>query len=134
MYYYSNPQQNQFGGNQGYMQNQTSYITPILKGRPVSSIEEARAAQIDFDGSLFIFPDVANKRIYTKQINIDGTATLNQYNLAQPTTPAAAVSDINSQTFVTREEFTSTLAQLKEMIQNQKDTKQSSNKEAIALF
>ncbi len=37
-----------------------------LKGRPVSSIEEARAQSIDFDGSVFYFPDIANKRIYTK--------------------------------------------------------------------
>jgi hypothetical protein len=37
-----------------------------LKGRPVTSIDEARAASIDFDGSVFYFPDVANKCIYTK--------------------------------------------------------------------
>ena len=42
---------------------------PALKGRPVSSFEEARAMTIDFDGSTFFFPDTANKRIYTKQIN-----------------------------------------------------------------
>ena len=59
---------------------QTYYQQPIripgLKGYPVSSLEEARAAVVDFDGSIFIFPDIVNKRIYTKQINIDGTATL----------------------------------------------------------
>jgi hypothetical protein len=37
-----------------------------LKGRPVSSIEEARATTVDFDGTIFYFPDLANKRIYTK--------------------------------------------------------------------
>lgn len=47
-----------------------------IKGRPVSSIEEARAISIDFDGSVFYFPDLANRRIYTKQINMDGTASL----------------------------------------------------------
>ena len=47
-----------------------------IKGRPVASIEEARASIIDFDGSIFYFPDLANKRIYTKQINMDGTALL----------------------------------------------------------
>lgn len=50
-----------------------------LKGRPVTSLEEARAAQIDFDGSVFFFPDIANGKIYTKQINLDGTATLKEY-------------------------------------------------------
>jgi hypothetical protein len=52
----------------------------------VSSLEEARATSIDFDGSIFYFPDLANRRIYTKQINLDGTVTLNMYELkAMPT-------------------------------------------------
>jgi hypothetical protein len=54
-----------------------------LKGRLVSSLEEARATSIDFDGSIFYFPDLANRRIYTKQINLDGTATLNMYELRE---------------------------------------------------
>jgi len=41
---------------------QTNYI----KGRPVVSIDEARASQIDLDGSLYVFPDLGNKKIYTK--------------------------------------------------------------------
>jgi hypothetical protein len=47
----------------------------------VSSIEEVRACPIDFDGSVFYFADMANKRIYTKQINFDGTASINIYEL-----------------------------------------------------
>jgi hypothetical protein len=53
----------------------------VLKGRPVASLDEVRATSIDFDGSIFYFPDLANKRIYTKQINVDGTSTLNMYEL-----------------------------------------------------
>jgi hypothetical protein len=49
----------------------------------VSSIEEARASSIDFDGSIFYFPDLANKRIYTKQINLDGTSSLKVYELKE---------------------------------------------------
>ena len=45
---------------------------PILKGRPVSNEEEANAAMIDFDGSLFLFPDRAHGKIYTKQLGLDG--------------------------------------------------------------
>ena len=62
-----------------YGQPQMQSVMPQagLKGRPVSSIEEVKAAQIDFDGSLFIFPDIANKKIYTKQINLNGVAELN---------------------------------------------------------
>lgn len=80
---------------------------PILKGRPVSSLEEVRATGIDFDGSIFFFPDLANKRIYTKQINLDGTATLNMYELTS--LPVAATPG----DYITREEFEMALSQLK---------------------
>ncbi len=76
-----------------------------LKGRPVSSLDEVRAAQIDFDGSIFIFPDFANKRIYTKQINLDGTASLNMYCLTE-------IPTLESQ-YVTKEEFDNTLGDIK---------------------
>ena len=59
-----------------YYQQQQFYAPRAqLKGRPVSSLEEARATAIDFDGSVFYFPDLANNKIYTKQVNLDGTAT-----------------------------------------------------------
>ena len=63
-----------------YMLPQTTPAA-VLKGRPVSSFEEARVAQVDLDGSVSIFPDLGNKRIYTKRINIDGTATISTYAL-----------------------------------------------------
>lgn len=53
----------------------------VLKGRAVTSYDEAKAAMIDLDGSVYIFPDINNKVIYTKQINLDGTASLNTYAL-----------------------------------------------------
>jgi hypothetical protein len=74
-----------------------------LKGRPVASVEEARGSIIDFDGSIFYFPDLANKRIYTKQINIDGTASLNVYELKEIPVEAEP-------SFVTREEFEAAIA------------------------
>lgn len=80
-----------------------------LKGRPVASIDEARAASIDFDGSIFFFPDLANKRIYTKQINMDGTASLLMYELKELPTFA----EISSDNYVTREEFAAVIEQLK---------------------
>jgi hypothetical protein len=76
----------------------------------VSSIEEVRACPIDFDGSVFYFADVANKRIYTKQINIDGTASINLYELKIPTQ-----ADQNETSYVTRQEFEMVINQLKEM-------------------
>lgn len=67
------------------------YEQPIqtgLKGRPVASIDEAKASMIDFDGSTFYFPDAAKKNIYAKRINIDGTSTLEIYTLQeQPSVP-----------------------------------------------
>lgn len=82
-----------------------------LKGRPVSSLEEARATSIDFDGSIFFFPDLANRRIYTKQINMDGTATLNMYELKEIPSVNAAVN-VNNSNFITREEFEKVISEL----------------------
>lgn len=61
--------------------NQQMGAMQVLKGRPVSSYDEAKASMIDLDGSLFVFPDIANKRIYTKQIMLDGSAELKVYAL-----------------------------------------------------
>lgn len=108
-----------FGNYQNYYPQQTnpqqSSIRSMpqqlgLKGRPVSSLEEARATTIDFDGSIFFFPDLANRRIYTKQINMDGTASLNMYELKEiPTVNTTANVNTN---FVTREEFEEAIKEL----------------------
>ena len=88
---------------QSYQMNRPFYQQTMqqaymgIKGRPVASIEEARASIIDFDGSIFYFPDLANKRIYTKQINMDGTVILNVYELK--------TAPIEHENFITREEF-----------------------------
>ena len=81
----------------------------LLRGRPVSSFEEARAMTIDFDGSTFFFPDLANKRIYTKQINLDGTASLNMYELKELPKEDPFVA----KGYITREEFDAVIAELK---------------------
>lgn len=79
-----------------------------LKGRPVVSIDEARASQIDLDGSLYVFTDIGNNRIYTKQINpLTGTATLNVFTLSKEDAAAPAPD------YVTRDEFNNALAELK---------------------
>lgn len=91
-----------------------------IKGRPVSSIEEARAINIDFDGSVFYFPDLANRRIYTKQINMDGTASLNVYELKNEPV-------VSSPQYVTREEFETTLAQLKQAMLGKEPESQSAS-------
>ena len=95
----------------GYLRQAPPQVT--LKGRLVSSLEEARATSIDFDGSVFYFPDLANKRIYTKQINMDGTASLYVYELRELPIENEASSFVPSvEKFVTREEFERVLQQL----------------------
>lgn len=95
---YTAAQPQQQNAYQNYMVNRPIYQQVLgLKGRPVASIEEARASIIDFDGSTFYFPDLINQRIYTKQINMDGTVSLNVYQLT--------TAPIENEKFVTREEF-----------------------------
>lgn len=101
-------------------QRQPQYIMdnsyPAIKGRPVSSFEEARASMIDFDGSVFYFPDLANQKIYTKQINLDGTPSIKIYELAATpqTQPAQAIP--NQEDLVTKKEFEQTINSLLQQI------------------
>lgn len=117
-YYPQQPQNNQQNYLNYLKQQQTSQLTNQigLKGRLVSSFEEARATSIDFDGSIFYFPDLANKKIYTKQINVDGTATLNVYELKEPKEDNRSGQDTVNLQFVTREEFEKALVSIKEFL------------------
>ena len=120
-YYYPNQPQ------QSYAPRQVPYEMPqqnLLKGRFVSSIDEVRAAQVDFDGSIFIFPDMANKKIYTKQIDLNGNVKLEEYDWV-PIEKTAAVGD-----FVTKQEFEETMAKVKEAI-SQAAQPQSQSKEGF---
>ena len=124
-YYYPNQPQ------QSYAPRQVPYEMPqqnLLKGRFVSSIDEVRAAQVDFDGSIFIFPDMANKKIYTKQIDLNGNVKLEEYDWV-PIEKTAAVGD-----FVTKQEFEETMAKVKEAISQATQpqvTKQPQSKEGF---
>ena len=95
----------------GYSQNIPGPMG--IKGRPVASLEEVRAAQIDFDGTVSVFPDLAHKRIYTKQIGMDGNPSLNIYELIPQPTPVSGADITN---LVTKEELEIALIQLKESL------------------
>ena len=101
---------------QNLMPNPQSYLTQMnyIKGRPVVSIDEARASQIDLDGSLYVFPDLSNKKIYTKQINMDGTASFNVFELAAPIEVAP------KPTYVTKDELDEILASFKASLVQEK--------------
>ena len=103
---YNNYQQPQVQPTQPRNYQTTSWNSRI---RPVASIEEVRACPIDFDGSIFYFPDAANKRIYTKWINPDGTAGLNMYELKEIPQPTFG----NNENYITREEFEEVINQIK---------------------
>ena len=84
-------------GNYSPSPQQPTTTPLILKGRPVSNEEEANAAMIDFDGSLFVFPDKAHGKIYTKQLGLDGNIIFLKYSLepSQPVTQTPNTQSIN---------------------------------------
>lgn len=92
-----------------------------IKGRPVVSIDEARASQIDLDGSLHVFPDLNNKKIYTKQINMDGTATFNIFELV----PTPVASEVQTKAYVTRDELEQIIEELRASLTQPKAPKPS---------
>lgn len=122
---YSNQQQNpqiQYPYNTNNLMTNTPYDNymgrnpaPLniqyLKCRPVSSREEAMALPIDLDGSLWVFPSVANGKIYTKQINNDGTATFNTYVFTEEE------DSYNSNEYVTKNEFNKVIQTIMAAIQ-----------------
>ena len=112
---YVQPIQNQVYGNykmMPYVQN-----NPCPQVRPVSSIEEVRACPIEFDGSIFYFPDIANKKIYTKFVNMDGTVSINLYELS--TLSNNTDHQIDTSTYVTRAEFEDVVNQLKQALKQE---------------
>ena len=114
--YYS--QQNPYGNQYQRLTVPNSFNSApgvsYLKGRPVLSLDEAKAASIDLDGSLHVFTDIGNKKIYTKQLNLDGTATLKTYALVEEEIPMTSE-------YVTKAEFEQALAQLQNMIVAKKE-------------
>lgn len=73
---YSNPYQQQYF-NQSVQQPTTNQ----MPCRPVTSLEEARAAMIDNPLVVHVFTNFGNNEIYTKHILNDGTAKLNVFKL-----------------------------------------------------
>lgn len=104
-----NNMNNQFMQNQQQQQQftQQQQQQNVFKGRKVTSIEEVKSILIDFDGEINVFLDTANNKIYTKQINLDGTASINTYKIDD--TPVDQNSNIQNNNinnnFVEKQEF-----------------------------
>ena len=115
-----NDLQQQYGMFQPYqMQQAQTQQSQIIKGRPVSSYEEAKASMIDLDGSLFVFPDVANGRIYTKQVMLDGTSDFRVYSLVSEQNNAQKNegNTAGSNEYVLKKDFENTINQLLKQIE-----------------
>lgn len=91
----------------GYRGQPPAYM-PIPQIRPVASLEEVKVSPIDFDGSVFYFVDAGNKRIYTKQIGMDGMPIVNLYEQKEV--------QQESNNYVTKEEFESTIQKIMEKL------------------
>lgn len=75
-------------------QSQFPAVAPqqqTLKGRIVTGIDEAKAAQIDFDGSSTFFPCPAEGKIYEKFLGLDGLPVFRVYQIAQAQEPKQPV-------------------------------------------
>ena len=119
-----NQMEQQYNANQYGMQypmQQPQQAPQYIKGRPVSSFDEAKAIAIDWDGSIFVFTDVANKKIYTKQIMLDGTAELKTYVLAEPEpAPTPTQPQTNDDAYVLRSDFESQIEHMQAEIEELK--------------
>lgn len=107
-------QQYNGGAYQPSYQMQNNQQMQIIKGRPVSSFDEAKASMIDLDGSLFVFTDIANKCIYTKQILLDGSAELKTYVLKEQ--PKNVENRKHNTEYVSREDFEKVVRELNRQI------------------
>ena len=98
----------------------TQQQAPVyIKCRAVTSIDEAKAAMIDLDGSLNVFTDIPHRKIYTKQINLDGTASMNIYSLDETPTPVqsgATVPNSAKESSVPESIFTQTINSIQSRI------------------
>ena len=119
------PQQPQYN-SQPRTYSSTSWNSRI---RPVTSIEEAKACPIDFDGSVFYFPDMANKRIYTKWINADGTPGFSMYELKE----IPQQNNVGNN-YITREEFEEAMSQIRNIIIPQQPIKQEIQENPVLQF
>lgn len=92
MYGYPNYQTGMYGAvpqmqerlNQMEQAYQPMRVPPI-RGRIVTGIEEARAAQITLDGTPYYFPSPAEGKVYEKSIDLNGMPIFKVYALS--TTP-----------------------------------------------
>lgn len=75
----------QFGGQQFAQFGSRPQMPSYLKGRMVTSIDEAKASQFDLDGSITYFPSLAENKIYAKTLDNNGLPIFMQFAMVQDT-------------------------------------------------
>lgn len=86
--YYQAMPQYPAAGYRPLMQTPVAPMPPMgVKGRPVASVDEVKAAQIELDGSMTYFPCPAERAIYTKAIDLNGMPIIQTYKLANNAGP-----------------------------------------------
>lgn len=60
------------------------YAGGYLRGRMVTGMDEAKAAQIEMDGTSTFFPCPAEGKIYEKFLGLDGLPVFRVYQIMQP--------------------------------------------------
>lgn len=120
--------QNPYTGYSYQPQNQVqSGSTTVLKGRPVSNEEEANAAMIDFDGSLFVFPDKAHGKIYTKQLGLDGNIVFLKYSLDTDPLNKPSEQVQTSPEYIKKEDFDRQISSFQKRLNQLEDQFKSSS-------
>lgn len=87
--------------------------------RPVSSFDEAKASMIDLDGSMYVFTDISNRRIYTKQVLLDGTADIKTYVLldqAEQKQEEVVIEPKPENNYVLKKDYNKAIKQLNEKL------------------
>lgn len=94
-----------------------------LKSLPVTSVDEAKAAMIDLDGSMFVFVNVGAGEIYTKQYNLSaGNSDFQVYTKTLPRVQEeyASAGSLKELKEMVEEKFNKLSMELKEMKSNGK--------------
>lgn len=123
----NNPYDNYMGNQR--VNSQDLLSRQYIKCRPVSSKDEARACQIDLDGSLWVFTDLGNGKIYTKQINNDGTAAFKTYAFVKDENPYDSSTE-----YVTKEEFNKVIQTLAAAIHPAQQQAQNNTETKAPIF
>ena len=99
--------QQQWGAMQPQQMQPVQQPSPQIKGWPVAGEEDARRAMIEpMDPSVYFFPDLANGRVYTKQINPETFAPVFRTYQLSDIPPVVPAPQIDMSAYARQDEVT----------------------------